>query len=654
MTFSKRKWILTAVLGMAVSGSALARETEAFDTALHNRDFAGAAREIERLAGPEGAARRGGPLLDAYYGRYFAALAQVDGEPYLLRAMANARNSTDRDALALELAQLHEVGGLAAKAEADYRQLATSATGPGVRSAAILALTRRTLGDTPDEAVGLLMPLISASNPSSVRWEAQLLLSRAYAIQGKAPESRAALLEAWKAAPTTDRPAYAIAVTAMDMSLDRVTGNDRDIEIGLVSVGQSDSWFNGAAQLPVCNDIIRPEDSVTISVSGDHLQRPLYSLIRASRPEISRQFMEPLAAAYQGVEGSAFIVKLRCRSAPAATVRYAGTAVPTLAGWLGRRAYYPPLLKIDSADGDALTQLTNSVQLLQSRMAPDAPELTPLMLTQAWMQARQSNSGNPAKFAEARALAERAIASLSKAGAPPEIILQLKAQTAFVFEPSQNAADVTGPLAAQFLEAILSRADATPIQALGAIIWMNSCLQLRPAQRLAMIDRVIAFLDSRHVSMTDPLRQQIELGRASVMRDIGTLTGLSQRLTASGIGSDLCSAAEHPASFPPSAVTFNSEDYPKDLLKVGVTGYDVIEFSLDPEGKVEAERIIASQPPGLFDDITIEKLKVARLLPAQQNGHPVACKAATQTIRWQLPGQVSNSGIWDGTPYVTE
>lgn len=638
MKSGRRIWLLCAVLGMTASGHAFARETQAFDTAIRNRDFTAAAREVERLAGPEGAKRRGGPLLDAYYGRYFAALAQGQiAEPYLVRAIANARDPADRDALALELARSREVEGFAAKAEADYRKLAASATDPGVRNASVLALARRTLGDAPDEAVTLLTPLLADANPASIRWEAQLLLSRAHAIQGNATEASSALAAAWKLAPLSDRPGYAIAVTAMDLSLDRLAANDREAGIGLTSLGLAGSSFKGAAQLPVCDAVVRPEDSVIIAISADRLQRPVYSVVRASRPGIAGRFMVPLALAPQTVEGTTFAVSLRCRGALAQDLRFAGATLPTLIEWLGQRAYHPPLLTLDATDDDVSSQFKTRVQQLQSRMAPEAPELAPIMLQLAWMEAQQSSVADPVKFAEARALAQRAVATLTKAGAPQELILASKAQNALVFEPAQTVADTTGPLAVELFETLASRPDATPEKALGAVYWVNTNLQLRPAQRLAMIDRLVTFLEDRRVPTTDPMRQAVELGRAEIIREIGSTAGLSDRLARSGIGSDLCSAAERPASFPPPALTFNSNDYPKDLLMGRVNGYDLVEMSLDAQGKVIGHRVIASQPPGLFDDITIEKLKAARMMPAQQEGRPVPCRAFVVPIRWQLP-----------------
>ena len=67
--------------------------------------------------------------------------------------------------------------------------------------------------------MALLSPLIENAASGSSRWEAYLLLSRAYAIQGRLADSSTALAAAWKEAPLAPVPADAIAVTAMDVAV---------------------------------------------------------------------------------------------------------------------------------------------------------------------------------------------------------------------------------------------------------------------------------------------------------------------------------------------------------------------------------------------------------------------------------------------------
>ena len=193
----------------------MARQPSDFDVALANGDYIGAAKQIEKISGQERSRQGANSTLDAYYGRFFAAAGQgLVAEPYLIRAIAATKDASIRDMLALELARAREVDGYVEKAGADYRRLTAINTDPTVRRDATLALARLRLGAAPEEAVALLMPMIDSSSPASTRWEAHLLLSRAYAIQGRSADSGAALAAAWQEAPSAAVPAAAIAVAS--------------------------------------------------------------------------------------------------------------------------------------------------------------------------------------------------------------------------------------------------------------------------------------------------------------------------------------------------------------------------------------------------------------------------------------------------------
>lgn len=630
---------MALLVTVAAVGQVAAGAPDPLNVALDNRDMNGAAKAIDKLAAQKRSRRRTDGALDSYYGRFWAAGAQgAVAEPYLLRAISAAGNRADRDELSFELARAREVDGFVGKAEADYRLLTDPDTVPLVRQNAILSLARLRLGVAPEESVSLLTQLTDRDIPTAARWEAQLLLSRAYAIQGKAAESRGALAIAWQEAPLAAVPVGAIAVTAMDMAIERAAGDDRRGEIGLISVGQSESRFGGVAQLPVCNSRLRPDDTVTIAIAGDAMQRPIYSVVRASRPGIAQLFTIPLAVARQQIGGSAIYVTLRCRSALDPNVRFAGAVVSNLPVWLAEQGYYPLLTPLDPGAGDPLTQLRAQVHEVEASAGINAPVLAPSLLQLSAFEAAQSRFGNAGalRLEEAKKNAERAFDILVKARAPAEVIEQARVYMTLIFAQNQNVADVAGPAGLEVIDAMASRNTTTPVQMLSAVEGMSGW-QLRPTQRLALADRLVSFLDARKVSRLDTLRQAAELRRARILREIGTTAGMGERLAASGIAVDLCNSADRPPSIPPTAITLTSEDYPKDLFRYRVQGMTAIELSVDAGGKIESQRIIASQPARLFDAVATDKLKAVRLLSAQRSGTSVACRGMVQTVRWQIP-----------------
>ena len=620
---------------MLASSLIAAKDKSPFGVALENGDTIGAARIIDRAADQQGRAHRASQL-DDYYGRFFAALGQGSvAEPYLRRAIAAIKDSELRDELAFELARAQEVHGNIDQGLGAYRRLTTSDTSVGVRLNAVLSVARLRLGASPLEAIALLLPQTESAFPAAVRWEAHLLLSRAYAILGRNADAKKMLDIAWVLAPAVPVPADAVAVTAMDMAIDKVMQGDRAGVIGLMAIDTNSNRFAGVSQIPVCDSSLTPDDFVTIAVAADHFQRPIYSAVRASRSGIAHLFTEPLALTSQRVFGSAFYVTLRCRTAPDSGRRFA-INLQNLSSWLAENSFYPPLRPADPEAGDMVAQLRDQLNALETRVGVQSPVLAPVLLQLSYAQSMQGTLGNAERFANAKALADRAITILEKAAAPPEVIEPLRIQTTMVFAQNQNIAEVAGPTAFRLFDAIAARPTSTPAQLLAAFS-LASAWQLRPTQRLTLVDQIIALMERRNVAINDPIRQVAELKRARIVRELGSLAGLSKRLSNSGLTPQLCSAADRPPFFPPAAITLTSEDYPKDLLRRSLNGLSGIEMSVDATGKVTEQRVIASQPAGLFDTVTKDKLRAATLLPAQTDGVPKSCIGMVQTVRWQIP-----------------
>jgi len=645
-------WSISSVLMVAtlMIGPADARQPSAFEIALQDGDIKGAAEQIDHLNMAVGR-RKDGRLLDAYYGRFFSALAKGwVAEPYLVRAIAVAKDASEHDALAFELARAREVDGFVDKAIADYQRLASQGRDPEIRDQATLSLARLGLSANLEETIARLSPLTSGSSPLSVRWEALVLLSRAHAMLGHAAESKMAIEAAWSIAPSTNRPASAIGITAMDMALDRTAPGDRRNGISLLSKGLGTIRFAGISQLPVCGEAVRPEDSVTLAITADEKRRPIYSVVRASRAAIAPFFTGPLAASVQRVDGDAIYVQLRCRSTPDTGQRFFGGATPDLGSWLAEKGFYPLLRPFNPMDGEPVAQIRSQLADQERLDGPQSPSLIPALMQLAVAQCAQSRFGNQAAFAEAKATVARALQILISAGAPLEIIEQLRVQTTLLLAQNGNISDVAGPAAIDSLSAIVGRVGTTPEQAYAAFDGMSRW-NLRSTDKVSLADKLLGFFDERRVGANAPIRQAVELRRAATMRDMGTVNQLGERLGAHGIGAELCPTMDRLPAIPPTAITLTSEDYPKDALRYSIMGISTVELSLSATGQIENQRVIVSQPVGVFDAIALEKLKGVTLFPAQRDGRATACRGYLQTIRWQVPSDAENlsylNGIYD-------
>jgi len=642
MGHDRRSLVLAGLAAFALSGGPLAaREQSAFEQSLEDGDFRGAALQIDRI-NEQRRPGRSDPRLDALYGRFLAAAAQGrTAEPYLLRAIAATKDPVERDALWFELARAREVDGYVGKAENDYRQLSSRDRDPDIAQQAILSLARLHLPSNPEEAAGLLAPLAAGGVTPSLRWEADLLLSRAHALAGRSEDSRKALDNAWVLAPATRFPAHSIALTAMDMAVDRAAGGDRRAAISLLSTGSGSIRFAGGGQLPICGATVRPEDSVTIAIASDEKRRPIFSLVRASRPGIAESFMRALAASPQRIDKDAIYATLRCRTAPDANMRFIGGAMTSLMDWMAGKGYYPLLAPINPGEGDMLAQLKDRV-LRQERLdGVNSAALVPALIQLAVVQLAQGRFGAAASLIEAKASIERAQQRLMSAGAPIEVVEQIKIQTTLLFAQNDNVADVAGPAAGSALSGVIARPETTTEQAFATFSNLSR-LQQRPADKINLADMLLRFFDSRKVAADAPIRQATELARASTLRDVGTVAGLKERLESHGIAGDLCPAADREPSIPPTAITLTSEDYPKDALRYSLMGLTTMELAISPTGKIENQRIIVSQPGGVFDTIATDKLRAVTLFPAQRNNSAIGCRGYVQRVRWQVPADSGN------------
>ena len=615
--------------------------------ALDRADFKDAAEQIDRLAQlrDHNAAR-----LDLDYGSYFAATGlPIFAQPYLLRAL-NVATGAERDRQSLKLARVAESGGDVAAAQVRYASLSADAGDPVVKAEATVDLARLRLAADPEGALTLLQPLVAKDGDPSVAWEAALLLSRAMAQLGRGDQAQAALAQAWTSAPLARHPDQAIAVTAGDMAVDRIAAGDRTAGVALASLRAGWTPFRGTPQLPICDADLRPDDWVIVAITRRD-QRPLYAVVRSSRPGIGMRFTVPLGIANQPSPVQPIFARLRCRSTPTSGTRIPVT-LTSLPRWLAERGVYPPLGSIDANEANPLAAWRQRLRMLEAQPGGDPLRLIPLRLQVALLTASQGNSASPADMAEAQAAVDRAIKALIDAGAPVLVIEEAKLGAAVAQGQSQALADLAVASAERAFDDVAQRPRSSPEEML-ATIGRVSLWRLRPAQRLALLDRLIAILNARGVPPTDPSRRSATLERIAVLRDLGTIAPIASDAAVIS-ANDLCAAADRVPSIPPNAITITSDDYPKDLLQATVAGLTAMEFDVDPTGGIARPRLVVSTPPDLFDATTQAKLRPVRLLPATRSGQPTGCRGYLQTVRWQIPETGDSADMWGALAAIAE
>lgn len=76
--------------------------------------------------------------------------------------------------------------------------------------------------------------------------------------------------------------------------------------------------------------------------------------------------------------------------------------------------------------------------------------------------------------------------------------------------------------------------------------------------------------------------------------------------------------------------------YPRRALQRGITGYVVLEFTINELGMVEEPRVIVSEPPGVFDRAALKALERWKFQPKVVNGVAKKTHGVQQKMSFNL------------------
>lgn len=111
-------------------------------------------------------------------------------------------------------------------------------------------------------------------------------------------------------------------------------------------------------------------------------------------------------------------------------------------------------------------------------------------------------------------------------------------------------------------------------------------------------------------------------------------------LLRSGPGSNIIAGTMPPAAGgqsdgEPFALTTIAPPYPRYAALNRIEGWVTIEFVVTASGQVSDARVVASQPPQVFDDAALKGIRKWKFKPAMRGGQPVA-RRASQTLTFSL------------------
>lgn len=62
--------------------------------------------------------------------------------------------------------------------------------------------------------------------------------------------------------------------------------------------------------------------------------------------------------------------------------------------------------------------------------------------------------------------------------------------------------------------------------------------------------------------------------------------------------------------------------YPPDARDAGLEGYVVVRYDIDTEGRVRNARVVAADPPEVFDESAVQAVSRWRFRPPERDGQP--------------------------------
>lgn len=149
----------------------------------------------------------------------------------------------------------------------------------------------------------------------------------------------------------------------------------------------------------------------------------------------------------------------------------------------------------------------------------------------------------------------------------------------------------------------------------------------------AVLDAIIA--DSR-LAKDDPMRVAALIRRASARAEGQDLAGARADYLETGLDAQQCSIIDARPAIRKSGVS--SDDYPEDLVRVGIEGWTRVEHDIAADGRTANVRVIAAYPPMAF---STNASKIVKGMQYEQSYRPagaLGCSGSNANINFKMPG----------------
>ena len=148
----------------------------------------------------------------------------------------------------------------------------------------------------------------------------------------------------------------------------------------------------------------------------------------------------------------------------------------------------------------------------------------------------------------------------------------------------------------------------------------------------AILDGIIA--DSR-LAQDDPLRVAALMRRASVRAAAKDFAGARADYQATGLTEQQCSIVDAQPML--RGVNVSSNDYPTDMVRLGIEGWTRVQHDVSADGKVLNARVIAAYPPIVFSPNGVALMSRAKYEQTYRPDGALGCGGSVGTIHFVNP-----------------
>lgn len=618
---------------------------ETVRTALARHDLYGASNAFNALVEnrlPSKQTNRPDPLLDGLLVEQMVALG-AQPAPAILQRLAADAGAPDRIHNLLLLATAKEAGGEDEQASEQYDIVARSAAATAdQRFSGQLGLARLKMSTDAAASLTMLRAIDRSSLPRERLWELDLFMARAMtiALPADVEAQQTQLAKAWVGAPDANITDHAIARVASDTSIAAARAGNRAKLVSLLAVDRANRSANAgqnslAAGLPICGENGVTRDDVVI-IEAQRVpppERPGIGLVWANRPGIGKAFVDAARRSGQLVvnDGAVAQFSLRCRTAPSPEYATAIKLDDVMAAWMTSKGAYP----IISSDGEtqSSTQLATLLASRTTRYGVNSIMRLPVLVQLMATVFPQVGADEQART-RINDLVSQISAILDANDAPEDMRLAWRIGSLGMSLATQakTPAEVqTG------VQATLVAAAGNPAVSRDLLYSVATGLSNQPASpsefKEAVLSAVLRLVDTG--PRDDPRARATAIRLYTLRAGNGDMVGADTALNGRKVAADLCALANPQTHYVSSNI--RTEDYPSDMVYTAIMGVTPAEFDLDLSGQAINGRLLVSDPPYVFDEITLSGISTVRYDPPRRQGKVQACRGQTQSVRWQLP-----------------